>query len=107
MSDDFEPLEIMRKMYNCPDNVQSINYEDISHVYFALRYATRDVRELKKELAMIRLSRLSDYDRYLELYEKHKKLARQYACECETLCSKDWQDQDYCGWRAKEALGRD
>jgi hypothetical protein len=107
MSDYEDALEIMRKMYNCPDDVQPMTYEDISHVFFALRYAIRDLNKIQKELSLAHLTRLSDYDRYLELYEKHKKLARQYACECEKLCSKDWADQDYCGWRAKEALGRD
>lgn len=105
MSESPDPLEIMRKMYNCPDNVQSITYEDIGHVYFALRYALRDVEELERKLAKaIRKNKL-DMEWHLQTVQDYHRLARQYACDCAALCSKDWEDQDYCGWRAKKALG--
>jgi hypothetical protein len=104
MSEPKEPLEIMREMYNCPQDIQAMTYEDISHVYFALRYGADTILKQEKDLAELRLKRLADYDNRLALQDKYTKLARQYACECEKLCSEDWQDQDYCGWRAKMAL---
>lgn len=99
-----EPLEIMRAMYNCPQDVQTMTYEDISHVYFALRYNDEMLKKQERDLQQLRLKRLADYDNHLDLYERYRKLARQYACECKELCSEDWQDQDYCGWRAKIVL---
>ena len=99
-----EPIEIMREMYNCPQDIQAITYENISHVYYALRYAAQNIEKLERLLSEMRLKRLTDYDNQLDLRERYMKLARQYACECEKLCSEDWQDQDYCGWRAKKAL---
>jgi hypothetical protein len=99
-----EAIEIMRAMYNCPQDVQEMTYEDISNVYFALRYNAEMLRKQERDLSELRLKRLTDYDNHLDLYERHRKLARQYACECKELCSQDWQDQDYCGWRAKQVL---
>ena len=81
-----------------------MTYEDISHVYFALRESERTILKQKKDLSDAALKRLARYDAHLDLYERYKKLARQYACECKELCSEDWQDQDYCGWRAKMVL---
>jgi hypothetical protein len=90
-----EAIEIMRAMYNCPQDVQAMTYEDISNVYFALRYNDQLLKKQERDLSELRLKRLADYDNHLDLYERYKKLE---------LCSEDWQDQDYCGWRAKMVL---
>lgn len=107
MSDSPDALEIMRAMYNCPDDVQTITYEDIGHVYFALRYALRDVEELERKLAKAIQKNKLDTEWHLHTVQAYHRLARQYACECAELCSKEWEDQDICGWRAKQALGEE
>lgn len=104
MSEPKEAIEIMRAMYNCPQDYQAMTYEDISNVYFALRYDAEKIEKQERDLSELRLKRLRDKDNHLDLFERYKKLARQYACECKELCSEDWQDQDYCGWRAKMVL---
>lgn len=99
-----EAIEIMREMYNCPQDVQAMTYKDISHVYFALRYNDDLIRKQERDLQELRLKRLKDQDDKLDLWKRYTALARQYACECEKLCSEDWQYQACCGWRAKQAL---
>jgi len=104
MSDPKEPLEIMREMYNNPQQVQSISYDEIASVYHSMRDDGRKIAKLERDIAELRLKRLNDYEARMDLAVKYVKLARQYACDCEKLCSEDLQDQDYCGWRAKQAL---
>ena len=99
-----EPLEIMREMYNCPQDIQAMTYGDIASVYHAMRDDGRKIAKLERDIAELRLKRLNDHEARMDLAVKYVKLARQYACDCEKLCSEDWQDQDYCGWRAKQAL---
>jgi len=104
MSELKEPLEIMREMYNCPQDIQAMTYGDIASVYHAMRDDGRKISRLEEEISKLRQQREKSYDYQAALFDQYMKLARQYACECEKLCSEDWQDQDYCGWRAKKAL---
>ena len=62
MSELKEPLEILRDMYNNPQQVQSISYDDIACVYHTMRDDGRKIAKLERDIAELRLKRLNDHE---------------------------------------------
>jgi len=86
----------------CRGTLESVcvNRMFMSDVMFILQQNRRDLARLNAELAMVRNDRFYADRRWGEMLADMRREIGKYACECEEkFCN---NDNEYCGWRAKE-----
>lgn len=77
-----------------------VNRMFLSDIMFLLQQNRRDLRRLKSELEMVRNDRYYADQRWGQMLADMRKEIGRYACECEQNFCKN--ENEYCGWRARE-----
>jgi len=86
----------------CKGQLESIlvNRMFMSDIMFLLQQNRRDLARLNAELIMVRNDRYYAERRWGEMLADMRKEFKRYACECdEKHCG---NDNEYCGWFAKQ-----
>lgn len=91
-------------MYSGRD-VITYDYSTVLELYNTFKELAWQHKRTTTELTMCRNDRVHDYEDRLKTTAEYMKVLRQYACDCEERCGGEIEENDFCGWRAKQMTG--